>query len=54
MEMILVTADIENQKGCEANEIRFVLINQNCSEIYLGEAERGSRYRGSGAHESKN
>jgi hypothetical protein len=27
-EMILVTADIENQKGCQENEIKYVRINK--------------------------
>jgi predicted nuclease of predicted toxin-antitoxin system len=27
-EMILVTADIENQNGCEENEIKYVRINK--------------------------
>jgi len=28
-DMVLVSADIENQKGCQENDIMFVPINQN-------------------------
>jgi rRNA-processing protein FCF1 len=44
-DLILVSADIENQKGCKENNIKFVSINQeSLLEMILNELDKFTSY----------